>query len=176
MSSLRNCLRDPRVRTLAKAGEFLGKCTVFAAVLAWIIEIPDRTQQRHNSAWALINSANAVSGDGGRTSALESLNSNGVNLSRIHLTNAEIPNVNLQDAVLVSAVFDNVNLEGARFGCTWKSWFYLQLRSALSHVYWFNKYCTDLSLATFKNETNLRNTDLSYAALFSVTFENCHGS
>jgi uncharacterized protein YjbI with pentapeptide repeats len=144
------------VRPLIDACDALGKLAILAAIVWWFVEIPDRADQRHSAAWALLNSAQGKTGNGGRTSALQSLNGDGVSLAGLDLSNANLAGIDLRYADLSGATFRATNLAAARFGCSALGW--------LVH-----RRCTDLGDASFMN-AYLSGADFRRVTLTSATF------
>jgi len=159
---INSALGSQQAATLAKLGEFIGKLAVFAGVVAWLWEIPDRADQRHQAAWTLINSAHGQSGNGGRTSAIEGLSRDGISLAGIDLTNAELPGVKFRQATLDYANFLRTNLRGARFECDWLGWLYLEI--GFSPI-----VCTQISYARFL-EADLTDADFSHVIAIAPSF------
>lgn len=106
--------------------ELLGMATrvsVVVAVVFYFMEADDRTRERHYRAWELVNSARGSTGDGGRKSALEELNSDHVSLAAaplddawlqgIQLPKADLTYVHLKGATLIEANLRGANLSGA---------------------------------------------------------------
>jgi len=152
----RRILRSPWVRTLASCSEVLAKLLVFLGVLAWLWEIPDRAQQRHDAAWTLINIARGAPGEAGRKRALEGLNNDSVSLAGIDLSRAILPGINLTLANLSDAIFDDADLRQAKFGCNF-------LR-----ILW-NHGCTNFDHAQFHG-TRLDQTDFRYGLFTRTVF------
>ena len=123
--------------------EYLGSLSVLVAVIFYFSESGDRLKQKHYQAWQVINTAQHMSGSGGRIEALAELNADGVPLVGVDLSSAFLQGVQLPKARLLRANFAaadvrNSNLAGA-----------------------------DLSYASL-NGANFRQSDLSRANLNSA--------
>lgn len=145
------------IRTAIDVCDALGKLAILVGIVTWLWEIPDRADQRHSAAWALLNSAQGKAGNGGRTTALESLNGDGVSLAGLDLSNAYLPGIDLRYANLSKTTFRNSDLTHARFGC-----------GALSRLLRRGN-CTYFSGASF-SDAELSNVDFRRAYLDNVTF------
>jgi len=63
--------RSRTVKAVVSIAELLGKLTIVAGILSFIIEAPERAKQRHYQAWQLINEVPRGSpGDAGRSIAI----------------------------------------------------------------------------------------------------------
>jgi Pentapeptide repeats (8 copies) len=100
--------------------ELLGKFGLVIAAATYLFEIPAQRQAREDAlkakryqAWALINSAQGSSADGGRLEALQDLNGDGIILAGANLTNAYLSSIKLPKADLRRANLGNANLTGA---------------------------------------------------------------
>ena len=123
--------------------EYLGSLSVLVAVIFYFSEAGDRLKQKHYQAWQVINTAQHMSGSGGRIEALSELNADGVPLVGVDVSSAFLQGVQLPNARLLRANFTgadvrNSNLAGA-----------------------------DLSYASL-NGANFRQSDLSHATLASA--------
>ncbi len=102
--------------------EYVGKLSLLVAVATYFIEIPQRREQArqqkkqtHYQAWQIINSAKGLSGDGGRTQAIQDLNKDGVEMVGIPCENAYMNNLQVPGAKLRRANFRNADLRWANF-------------------------------------------------------------
>ena len=98
--------------------ESLGSLSVLIAVIFYFSESGDRLKQKHYQAWQVVNTAQHMSGSGGRIDALAELNSDGIPLVGVDLSSAFLQGVELPKARLLRANFTaadvrNSNLEGA---------------------------------------------------------------
>ena len=144
----------------AKLFEVLSKFALLVSIVTWLIEIPDRKIQRDNAAWALLNSAQGKAGNGGRTSALQALNRDGVSLSGVDLSGAYLRGVNLKRVHLAHADFRNADLSSAVFGCS-------AFEALASHLLFRTlTECTDLE------KTNFLGSVLDFADFRRAFFDN----
>jgi uncharacterized protein YjbI with pentapeptide repeats len=153
---LRQTSNRPLVKAIAKVGETVGKLAVFAAIVSWLLEIPSRHQQAYDSAWTLINSANAKRGDGGRSNALQVLAEGRMPLTFVDLTYAIIRKVNLKSTDFSNAKFVDAELNEVSLNCRWTL---------------TKQPCSDLSFADFTG-ANLINVNFDGADLSSTKFIN----
>ena len=139
-------------------GEIFGKLAIFAAIVTWLIEIPDRPNQKHYTAWQIINAAYGKHGDSGRTQALQDLNNDEVSLEGIDLSNAGINGAELRGADLRQVIFANTQMNSVNFGC----------RKFLTRIV-TSKYqkCTVFYDSAF--DTPMTNSNLKGADINSVT-------
>jgi hypothetical protein len=98
--------------------EYLGSLSVLVAVIFYFIESGDRLKQKHYQAWQVINTAQHMSGSGGRIDALTELNNDDVPLVGVDVSSAFLQGVSLPKARLLRANFTdadvrNSNLAGA---------------------------------------------------------------
>jgi hypothetical protein len=98
------------LKVLAYAETF----SVLVALVVWIAEAGDRTQQRHYQAWQVINTAQGKGGSGGRIEALEQLNTDHVPLTGVDVAGAFLQDIQLDGAELRRASFGAADLRGAR--------------------------------------------------------------
>lgn len=85
------------------------------ALMFWIAEAPERTQQKHYQAWQVINTAQGKGGSGGRIDALEQLNEDRVPLVGVDVSEAFLQDVHLDKAELRRAMFRSADLRRACF-------------------------------------------------------------
>src|SRR6516162_322797 len=88
--------------------EYLGTLSLLLAVVAYFSERGNRLKRKHYMAWQVINSAQSKGGSGGRIDALEELNSDGVPLVGVDVSDAFLQGIDLGGADLLRA-----NLRGA---------------------------------------------------------------
>jgi uncharacterized protein YjbI with pentapeptide repeats len=100
-----------------KVSEYAGKLAVVGAIINYIIEIPDRANQKHNQDWQLIDQAQGVFGDGGRKGALEDLVRDRIDISGIFMNGAVLRDIDLRGASMSGAAFRNANVTDAKFSC-----------------------------------------------------------
>src|SRR5271165_2914145 len=98
--------------------EYLGSFSILVAVIFYFSESGDRLKQKHYQAWQVINTAQHMSGSGGRIEALAELNADGVPLVGVDVSTAFLQGVQLRGARLLRANFSdadvrNSNLESA---------------------------------------------------------------
>jgi len=98
--------------------EYLGSLSVLVAVIFYFRESGDRVKQKHYQAWQVINTAQHMSGSGGRIDALAELNADGVPLVGVDVSSAflqgvQLPKAKLGRANFASADARNSNLAGA---------------------------------------------------------------
>ena len=123
--------------------EYLGSLSVLVAVVFYFSEAGDRLKQKHYQAWQVINTAQHMSGSGGRIEALSELNADGVPLVGVDVSTAFLQGVQLPEARLLRANFTNADVRNS------------------------NLAGADLSYASL-NGANFRQSDLSHASLLSA--------
>ena len=89
--------------------------SILVALIFWVAESHERTQQRHFQAWQVVNTAQGKGGSGGRLDALEQLNEDRVPLVGVDASEAFLQNIRLDKAELRRATFRAADLRGARF-------------------------------------------------------------
>src|SRR5580704_16094683 len=99
------------LRVLAYAETF----SVLVALIVWVAEAHERTQQKHYQAWQVINTAQGKGGSGGRLDALEQLNEDRVPLVGVDAAEAFLQDVHLDKAELRRATFQAADLRRAHF-------------------------------------------------------------
>lgn len=145
-----------------------------SAGVIFLLEIPDRRKQSHVAAWQAINLAQGQVASGDRIQALQDLNKDNVDLSRIAVPGADLSCIDLSFANLMEANFEktrfiSANLEGANLERA-------NLREAELNLANLQKAClrwTVLQKATLF-QTNLREADLNGARLEGVQGEMVH--
>ncbi len=98
--------------------EYLGSFSVLIAVIFYFSESGDRLKQKHYQAWQVINTAQHMSGSGGRIEALAELNADhvplvGVDVSYAFLQGVQLPKARLLRANLTDADVRNSKFDGA---------------------------------------------------------------
>ena len=162
--------------------EALGKVAILVGIISWCWEIPDRAEQRHNAAWALLNSAQGKPGNGGRTSALRTLSRDGISLSRIDLSEAYLQGIDLSYADLGGASFQRADLRTVNFGCSAIGRFYHGhctylgytnfLDALLSEVDFRRSFIEKSQFGSQTAEKEYFDSDFSGAVITDTTFEN----
>lgn len=95
--------------------EYLSSLSVLAAVLFYFSESGDRTKQKHDQAWQVINTAQGKGGSGGRVEALQELNADRVPLVGVDVSGAFLQGVRLKGAKLLRANFSAVDARNGVF-------------------------------------------------------------
>jgi hypothetical protein len=90
--------------------EYLEGFSVLIAVIFYFSESGDRLKQKHYQAWQVINTAQGKGGNGGRIDALEELNSDGISLIGVDLSDAFLQSIHLERARLARAHFGSADL------------------------------------------------------------------
>jgi len=106
-----NLSRWSLLKVLAYAETF----SVLVALVVWVAEVGDRTQQRHYQAWQVINTAQGKGGNGGRIDALQELNADHVVLIGVDVAGAFLQNLRLDGAQLRRANFNVADLRNSHF-------------------------------------------------------------
>jgi len=152
--------------------EYLGSLSVLVAVVFYFSEAGDRLKQKHYQAWQVINTAQHMSGSGGRIEALSELNADGVPLVGVDVSTAFLQGVQLPKARLLRANFSNADVRNSNLAGADLSYASLNganfRQSDLSHA---TLDSADLSDADFCG-ARLVNTDLDSATLDSVDLGN----
>lgn len=174
---LRYLASRPIVLSLAKLGEIVGKFAIFAAIVTWLLEIPDRRQQSVSSAWTLLNAAQGKPGEGGRGYALEALARAGAPLTFVDLTYAVLQDIRMPRVMMMHAIFNKAQLARVSFGCRW--WEIGSRCSDFSHAKFvgsnlvdvnFDK--ADISSAQFEKTVNFIGVTFRSAYMISTKFYN----
>ena len=144
--------------------EYLGSFSVLVAVIFYFSESGDRLKQKHYQAWQVINTAQHMSGSGGRIDALAELNADdvplvGVDLSLAFLQGVQLPKARLLRANFTDADVRNGDLAGADLS-------YSSLTGA-------NFRESDLSRVDF-NSADLTNADFCGARFHSSDFNSAN--
>jgi hypothetical protein len=127
--------------------EYAGSLSIIVGVIFYFAGAKSRLEQKHYQAWAVINTANGTTGNGGRIDALQDLNDDGVPLVNVDVHNAYLQNIRLPNAKLNRGFFGEADMRGA------------------------NLSGADLAQSVM-NFTNLRGADLSNANLDGVDLTN----
>lgn len=97
-----------------------GRLAILFAVVSYIMGAAERQRQaedqrkaRQYQAWQVINIAQGKPGGGGRKDALEDLNRDKVSLAYVDVSEAWLPELNLENAILYRANFNKAVLSGA---------------------------------------------------------------
>jgi hypothetical protein len=165
--------------------DLLSKLGVIVAVILFFSEAKERQQRKQYEAWQVIINMQNKSGNGGRITAIEDLNTDGVSLSGIEVQRAYLSQINLKKANLQAANFSGSTLYGAIFE-----------RAKLYQAKFIcieQGQCTDLYKANFQKanlegadlrgadsrevsfvETNLQNAKLQKADLQNANFQNAN--
>ena len=95
--------------------EYLGSLSVLIAVLFYFSESGDRTKQKHDQAWQVINTAQGKGGSGGRIEALQELNADRVPLVGVDVSDAFLQGVRLEKANLLRSNLSAADLRESDF-------------------------------------------------------------
>jgi hypothetical protein len=101
--------------SLMKVLAYAESISVVVALIFWVAEAHERTQQKHYQAWQVINTAQGKGGSGGRLDALEQLNEDHVPLVGVDAAEAFLQDVHLDKAELRRATFRSADLRRAHF-------------------------------------------------------------
>src|SRR5271166_4992718 len=138
--------------------EYLGSLSVLVAVIFYFTESGDRLKQKHYQAWQVINTAQHMSGSGGRIEALSELNSDGVPLVGVDVSSAFLQGVQLPNAKLLRANFANADVRSSNFSGA---------DLTLASLRGANFRQSDLSRSTL-NEADLANADFCSARFYEA--------
>ncbi len=127
--------------------------TAVVGIGRYILEAPKREKLAHYQAWQMINSATGQKTSGGRIEALQDLVKDGVWLSGLDVSGAELYGINLENAVLIRADLSKANLNAANL--TNAGLFFAKLHYA-------NLYRANL------RDANLPKADLTSASLYKA--------
>lgn len=103
----------PAVVALLTIADAVGKLAIFYTIIAYFADSPNRQKSKEFQAWQVINTAH--SGDGGRKLAIRDLLDDGVDLSGIDLSGANLDRADFHNAVIQSANFSNTSLRDTNF-------------------------------------------------------------
>lgn len=168
--------------------EYLSKLSILVGVIIFIIEIPQRAEQKviekkraQYEAWQIITAGEKKFASAGRIEALEDLNKADVNLSGldvekailtgIHLPNGDLNFANFSQATLERADFRRANLPKANFNDA------KLVEADLREAFLFNANLSGSSLEdadlrdTNLTGANLLNTNLRSAKIMGTQFE-----
>ncbi len=101
--------------SLLKILSYAETFSVLTALVFWVAEAHERTQQKHYQAWQVINTAQGKGGSGGRLDALEQLSEDHVLLVGVDASEAFLQDINLDNAELRRATFRAADLRRAHF-------------------------------------------------------------
>jgi pentapeptide repeat protein len=155
--------------------DYVGTLSILIGVIFYFAEAKDRREQKHYQAWLVIDAAQGKSGNGGRSSALEELNSDGVPLVNVDLSDGFFRGINLPGADLSRADFSGADLRDANLSGTKLSqaeMIYTNLRNAdlrgadLDEVNLKEADLTGADLSGIRNWMNI--TDFSQTTIFNV--------
>lgn len=180
------CLRSSWLFSLL---EIVAMLSVPIVGLFWVFEADDRTKAKHYRAWELVNSARGSTGDGGRISALQDLNDDGVSLAAAPLEKANLRGIRLESANLRGANLAGADLIGADLAGADLS--YADLRDAklsaanLGGATFFKTDLTGANLGpvyehrsrdvvTVSKAANLKGADLSFTVLNNARLDYVH--
>ncbi|MBD2631435.1 MULTISPECIES: pentapeptide repeat-containing protein [Aphanizomenon] len=138
--------------------------SLISGVLKYYWEAPQRQKQKEFQAWTIINNAAGKEVSGGRISALQDLNENGVELWNLVLDRANLSGIKLENGKLAQTSFKRAILECTQEKCS-------NLRKA--NLYQSNFYDASLSKIDFR-ETNLIDANLQKAYLEQAKFQKAH--
>lgn len=118
--TFRERIRKVEESNFFKILELLAKLSILVAILTWIFEIPNRSQERENlrkakifRAWEIIALSEVQSGSTIKKLPLEELNSEGVDLRNLALDWSFLNGVQLPGATLDYSTLWNSDLTGA---------------------------------------------------------------
>jgi hypothetical protein len=161
--------------------EYAGHFSVLVAVILYFNGAEDRRKMKHYQAWQVINTAQGKGGNGGRITALEELNADGIALVGVDadgafLSGMRLPNANLARCQIEAADLRNVDFSGAMLeyghlsGSNFRS---ANLgRAHLAHADLADSDLTDSNLAG----ADLADTDLSDADLTEANLKGAQWS
>jgi uncharacterized protein YjbI with pentapeptide repeats len=108
---------SPTGKAVRSWAEFLGKLTVVAGILGFILEAPQRAKQRHYQAWQLINLAGTSRADAGRRIAIRDLINDHVEMAWIDLRGAFLGDMDFRSARMPFSDFTDAGIAKADFSC-----------------------------------------------------------
>lgn len=96
----------------------LAQLGLIVGVYSYLTSADERRTQRHYQAWQVITAAFGQTGNGGRITALEDLNRDGVSLEGVDISSAtlqglQLPAADLRGARMIGTVLHDSNLRGA---------------------------------------------------------------
>ena len=138
--------------------------SLISGVFKYYWEAPQREKQTEYQAWTIINNGSGKNVSGGRISALQDLNKNGVELWNLVLDEANLSGIKLENGKLAQTSFKSAILECTQEKCS-------NLRKA--NLYQSNFYDASLSKIDFR-ETNLIDANLQKAYLEQAKFQKAH--
>jgi pentapeptide repeat protein len=93
--------------------EYAGTLSILIGVIFYFAGSRDRLEQKHYQAWQVINTAQGKTGNGGRFSALQGLNADGVPLINIDVADAFLRGIDLHRADLSRSKLSGADMRGA---------------------------------------------------------------
>lgn len=154
-------IKSSRFATLIESA---GKFTVLIAVIVFFLSADDRKKMKIYQAWQVINTAS--SGSSGLKYAINDLIDEEQSLSGINLSNARLPNLNLNSIDLENSLFEGTYLWNANFAEAFlygSTLFDAELKKA-------NLHHANLSRANL-SKSNLQEADLRGANLFMAVLK-----
>lgn len=136
--------------------------SLISGVLKYYWEAPQRQKQKEFQAWTIINNAAGKEVSGGRISALQDLNENGVELWNLVLDRANLSGIKLENGKLANTSFNGTQLECIEQKCS-------SFRKANLYKAQFKN--ASLSKIDFR-ETNLIDANLQKAYLEKAKLNN----
>ncbi|MDB9486119.1 pentapeptide repeat-containing protein [Dolichospermum circinale CS-1225] len=137
--------------TALEKGVLIG---LISGVFKYYWEAPQREKQTEYQAWTIINNGSGKNVSGGRISALQDLNKNGVELWNLVLDEANLSGIKLENGKLAQTSFKSAILECTQEKCS-------NLREANLYQAQFQK-------------ARLSDIDLQGAVLFKANFEKAY--
>ncbi|MDB9458194.1 pentapeptide repeat-containing protein [Dolichospermum circinale CS-545/17] len=138
--------------------------SLISGVLKYYWEAPQRQKQKEFQAWTIINNAAGKEVSGGRISALQDLNENGVELWKLVLDRANLSGITLENGKLANTSFNDTQLECIEQKCS-------NFRKA--NLYQAQFQNARLNHIDFQ-ETNLIDANLQKASLEQAKFQKAH--
>jgi uncharacterized protein YjbI with pentapeptide repeats len=136
--------------------------SLISGVLKYYWEAPQRQKQKELQAWTIINNADGKEVSGGRISALQDLNENGVELWNLVLDRANLSGITLENGKLTNTSFNDTQLGCIEHKCS-------NFRKANLHQAQFqNTYLYHIDF----QETNLIDANLQAAYLEKAKLNN----
>ncbi|MGA3066574.1 MAG: pentapeptide repeat-containing protein [Tepidisphaeraceae bacterium] len=93
--------------------EYAGTLSILVGVIFYFAGSHDRLEQKHYQAWLVINTAQGKIGNGGRMSALQELNADGVPLVNVDIADAFLMGIKLPGADLSRAKMSGADMRDA---------------------------------------------------------------
>lgn len=138
--------------------------SLISGVFKYYSEAPQREKQKEFQAWTIINNAAGKEVSGGRISALQDLNENGVELWNLVLDRANLSGITLENGKLANTSFNGTQLECIEQKCS-------SFRKAnLYQAQFKNAYLSHIDF----RETTLIDANLQKASLEQAKFQKAH--